>query len=484
MMLMTIFFLKSLPRFLLRSLFILLLGWRAGVLYADDNIADVLIVGAGLSGLSSAYYLKKAGKTAVILEMSPHIGGRIRTASYADNAHAEIGLEEFWESNPAVDLMRALKIPLETFYTSFSSFYYQGKLYPFTHKSNLEFLQSVISADEMKVYKKWDQKMAGLFKQLDSHPLANNLLPLIEISFADWVHETSGLSPKTQEFVRIQTEPEFATSWTKISALDGISEYYFLTGEGQAPYHVVGGNQRAAQAIADFIGADKIHLNKLVTHIKSTDTGVEVTASDMGTFQQQLYRAKYVISTVPLFRLNDIQFSPPLSRDRKEAIQTQSGGSYFTAHVLLDNKASHFWKTKGVSLLPIISDGPLGVIYEGMSEPNKDAVLNLLVNGSYADHFNSRVSGGPEDVQETLTEAFEKQWPGFRPLVKQMTFYRYHPHAIASWPVGRSRFDSLSDSLRQPQGRIYFAGDFTEDTHSNGASLSAIRVVKDILKQK
>ena len=65
-----------------------------------------------------------------------------------------------------------------------------------------------------------------------------------------------------------------------------------------------------------------------------------------------------------------------------------------------------------------------------------------------------------------------------------MTFYRYHPHAIASWPVGRSRFDSLSDSLRQPQGRIYFAGDFTEDTHSNGASLSAIRVVKDILKQK
>ncbi|MEI7994741.1 MAG: NAD(P)/FAD-dependent oxidoreductase [Methylococcaceae bacterium] len=481
---MTIFFLKSLPHFLLRSLFILLLGWRAGGLYADDNIADVLIVGAGLSGLSSAYYLKKAGKTAVILEMSPHIGGRIRTASYADNAQAEIGLEEFWESNPAVDLMRALKIPLETFYTSFSSFYYQGKLYPFTHKSNLEFLQSVISADEMKVYKKWDQKMAGLFKQLDSHPLANNLLPLIEISFADWVHETSGLSPKTQEFVRIQTEPEFATSWTKISALDGIAEYYFLTGEGQAPYHVVGGNQRAAQAIADFIGADKIHLNKLVTHIKSTDTGVEVTASDMGTFQQQLYRAKYVISTVPLFRLNDIQFSPPLSRDRKEAIQTQSGGSYFTAHVLLDNKASHFWKTKGVSLLPIISDGPLGVIYEGMSEPNKDAVLNLLVNGSYADHFNSRVSGGPEDVQETLTEAFEKQWPGFRPLVKQMTFYRYHPHAIASWPVGRSRFDSLSDSLRQPQGRIYFAGDFTEDTHSNGASLSAIRVVKDILKQK
>jgi len=481
---MTLLFLKRLPRFLLHAFVIVLLGGRSIGLYAEENSADVLIVGAGLSGLSSAYHLKRAGKTAVILEMSPHVGGRIRTATYTDNAQAEIGLEEFWESNPAVELMRELKVPLETSYTSFSSFYYQGTLYPFTHKDNLEFLQSVLSADEIKTYKEWDQKMLGLYKRLDQRPLANDLLPLIDLSFADWLHQTSGLSTKTQEFVRIQTEPEFGNSWAKISALDGIAEWYLLSGEGQAPYHVVGGNQRAAQAIADFIGTDNIQLNKLVTHIKSTDTGVEVTTSDMSTFQQRIYRAQYVITTVPLFRLNDIQFSPALSEDRKEAIQTQSGGSYFTAHVLVDNKASHFWKGNGVSVLPLISDGPLGVIYEGKTELNKDVVLNLLVNGAYADRFNSRVGGGPEDVQEALTQAFEKQWPGFRSSIKQMTFYRYHPHAIASWPVGRSRFDSLSDSLRQPQGRIYFAGDLTEDTHSNGASHSAIRVVKDILKQK
>jgi len=186
---------------------------------------------------------------------------------------------------------------------------------------------------------------------------------------------------------------------------------------------------------------------------------------------------------VLLFRLNDIQFNPPLSSDRKQAIKTQSGGAYFTAHVLVDNKASHYWTHKGDSLLPILSDGPLGVIYEGKSEANKDAVLNLLVSGDYAERFNSRVSA-LEDVQKILLEAFEKQWPGFRQSVKQMTFYRYHPSAIASWPVGRSRFDSLSDSLRLPQGRIHFAGDFTEDTHSNGASHSAIRAVKDILLQK
>jgi len=479
---MTSSFLNIPYRLLLLTLLTLALSSRSGWTYAEDNIADVLIVGAGLSGLSSAYYLKKAGKTAVILEMTPHIGGRIRTAAYADNAQAEVGLEEFWENNPAIDIIRELNVPLETSYTSFSSFYYQGKLYPFTHQSNLEFLQSVISADEMKAYNTWDHKMAELYKQLDSRPLSDDLLALKDISFADWLHNTSGLSEKTQEFIRIETEPEYATSWQHISALDGIAEWHVFSGQGLSPYHVVGGNQRAAQAIAEFVGNDNIRLNQLVTHIKSTDTGVEVIATDTGTFQQHVYRAKYAVTTVPLFRLDDIQFSPPLSSDRRQAIQTQSGGAYFTAHVLADNTASHFWMHKDESILPILTDGPLGVIYEGKSEPDKDAVLNLLVTGAYAERFNARVNG-LEDDQKTLLEAFEKQWPGFGPSVKQMTFYRYHPRAIASWPVGRSRYDSLSESLRAPQGRIYFAGDFTEDTHSNGAAHSAIRVVKDILQK-
>jgi len=455
---------------------------RSGWTYAQDNVADVLIVGAGLSGLSAAYHLKKAGKTAVILEMTPHIGGRIRTAAYAENAHAEVGLEEFWENNPALEIMRELNIPLETSYTSFSSFYYQGKLYPFAHDTNQQFLGSVINDDEMLAYKKWDQKMAELYRQLDDRPLPESLLALKELSFADWIKNTSGLSPKTQEFVRIETEPEYGTSWQKISALDGIAEWHLFSGDGLAPRHVVGGNQRAAHAIADFVGKDSIRLNQFVTHIKSTNSGVEVTATDQASFQQQIFRAKYVITAIPLFRLNDIQFTPPLSADRKQAIQTQSGGAYFTAHVVVDSKARRFWMNDDESILPILTDGPLGVIYEGKTDIHQDVILNLLVTGAYAERFNARISA-PDDIQASLIDAFEKQWPGFRQSVKEMTFYRYHPRAIASWPVGRSRFDQLSDALRQPQGRIYFAGDFTEDTHSNGATTSAIRAVKGILQE-
>ena len=477
---MTTGYLKQSVRCLNYIILTLTLALHTEGLAAKPVDADVLIVGAGLSGLSAAYHLQKAGKRIVILEMSPHIGGRIRTAAYPDGSHAEVGLEEFWENNAALEIFEALKVPLETAYSSFSSFYYQGKLYPFTQDSNPAFVASVLDADELKAYQEWDAKMADLYRQLAQRPLSNELVALQEISFADWIRNSSGLPIKAQELVRIETEPEYATSWHKISALDGIAEWHYFSGHGLAPRHVVGGNQRAVQALVKAIGRERILLNQMVTQIKADDNFIEVLASDQASYRQQRFRAKYVITAIPLFRLNDIQFLPPLSAERKQAIQTQSAGAYFTAHVKVDSAASTYWTRSGESILPIMTDSPLGVIYEGATQPGRDALLNLLVSGADADRFNSRLSD-PDQIQEALLSAFDRQWPGFRQSVKQMSFYRYHPRAIASWPVGRSRFDRLSESLREPQGRIYFAGDFTEDTHSNGASQSALRVVKAIL---
>jgi monoamine oxidase len=449
-----------------------------------DARPSVVIIGAGLAGLTTAYKLKQAGIAYTLLESTPHIGGRVRTPAYPEQVSAEAGLEEFWGDNPLLDIFRELKVPLEASATAFSSYRYQGKIIPFTQETNLAFIQSILSPGELTAYQQWDKQMAGYYAKLQTRPLDRSLADLQKVSFAEWVGKHSGLSDKIQNLIRIESEPEYATSWERISALEGIAEWHIFLSPGTPSFHVIGGNQAGVDALADAVGREKIQLNTQATHVKSTAAGVEVTTTNVGSFAQKTFKADYVVSTVPLYRLFEIHFDPPLSAERVNAIQTQTWGAYFTAHLILDKAAAQYWTVNKESILPIITDSPLGVIYGGNSpekpQNNSVEILNFLVTGDFAEQFNARTES-LDHVREQMSSNLEKLWPGISKHIIKWAFYRYHPRAIASWPVGRSRFDAASDALRQPQGRVYLAGDFTEGTHSDGAARSAVRVVGQIL---
>lgn len=449
---------------------------------AEDKSPDVLIVGGGLAGLSTAYYCKQAGLSYQVLEMTAHVGGRMRSAKYPQGVAAEAGLAEFWEGNPALDLVHALKLPTDRGDTSFSSYYWQNKLTPFTQATNDEFLTNVLPAKDRAGYLAWDKQMDAWEKQIKSgKPLSAELWKLKDISFGDWMKKSSGMTPRAQGLVQAVTEPEFATGWDRISMLDGIDEWHIFAGKGTGNQHVQGGNQKLGEALADHVGRDRVTTNRQVTNVTLSKDGADVVAMDPSDYRFHNYHAKHVVTTMPLFRLYEIQFTPALSPKVREAIDTQTWGAYFTAHVIVKDAAKKFWEVKGESILPILTGGPLGVIYEGETDGKGHQLINLLVTGDYAEMYNAR-TGSLDEVKKQLTAAFDKQWPGFSKSVEQMTFVRYHPRAIASWPVGRSRFDALSQEIRKPQGRLYLAGDFTEGTHSDGAVYSAQRVVKQIAR--
>lgn len=68
----------------------------------------VVIIGAGLAGLTTAYYLQKAGIPVTLFEARRRVGGRILTAKIDDSA-VELGAQTFTNPKKHLHLCRLIK---------------------------------------------------------------------------------------------------------------------------------------------------------------------------------------------------------------------------------------------------------------------------------------------------------------------------------------------------------------------------------------
>lgn len=456
---------------------------------------DVAVIGGGLSGLTAALELRRAGLNAHVFEIMPRVGGRVRTVRYKwnnEDVSVDSGMEEYWESNLAVKYIRALGLPHRAD-IALSSMVHDGQRVTLTSDDEdfASFQKKIFSEAEAAALKGFKKRVTPLIHRLMAWQAANegrgtlpkDVLALKDISFEEYVLKKEKLPRKVAEWIRISVECEAGTEWNRISALDGLAEFHIFLGDdgGEKSFRIIAGNDAFTNALADGVGRKNISLDQKVTKIERIGSMSIVHVLDQNTNEQYLVRARHVVSTIPLYRLFQVQFNPPLSPKKWQAIQSQSYGSYFKAHVFLPKSAESFWTAKnGVSSLPILSDSEAGVIYDGNPDHEGNTkVLSLLVHGGRAEAFNFM----PGDLARAqIKHRLDQIWPGIGAQIQNMEFYSYHPRAIAAWPPGRSRFDELSQEIRRPENGLYLAGDFTETSHSDGAFLSALRVTKQILR--
>ncbi|MBT2597254.1 NAD(P)/FAD-dependent oxidoreductase [Arthrobacter sp. ISL-72] len=346
---------------------------------------DVVVVGAGPSGLTAARQLKKAGLSVGVLEARDRVGGRTWTDTI-DGAMLEIGGQ--WVSPDQTVLLELLdELGLETYsrYRDGESIYIgaDGKRTRYTGES---FPVSETTAAEM-------DKLIGLLDGLAAeigptepwaHPKAREL---DTISFHQWLRQNS---PDEEACSNIGlfiaggmlTKPAHAFSALQaVLMAASAGSFTHLTDEDFIlDKRVVGGMQQVSLLQAQELGDDVV-LNSPVRTVKwagESDGGPRVTVvSDRATVN-----ARYVIMAVPPNLYSRVSFDPPLPRRQHQMHQHQSLGLVIKVHAVYKTP---FWRKEGLSGTCFSAGSLVQEVYDNTNHGDSRGTLVGFVSDEKAD---------------------------------------------------------------------------------------------------
>ncbi|XP_022893255.1 polyamine oxidase 1-like isoform X1 [Olea europaea var. sylvestris] len=436
---------------------------------------SVLIVGAGISGISAAKLLAENGvEDVLILEAADRIGGRIRKEEFG-GVTVELGAG--WiagvggkQSNPVWELARQSN--LRTCFSDYSNARYNiyddsGKIFP-----------SGIAADS---YKKAVESAIRTLRNEESNRDAN--VPVLA--------ET----PTYSDFCRVPKTPielaiDFILHDFEMAEVEPISTYIDF-GEREFLVADERGYECLLYKMAEnflFTSEGKIldsrlKLNKVVRELQHSRNGVSVTTED-----GCIYEASYIILSVSIGVLQSdlISFKPPLPKWKTEAITNCDIKVYTKVFLKFPHK---FWPSQPEKEFFIYASERQGyyTFWQHMENayPGSNILVVTLTNGE-----SKRVEA--QSDQQTMIEAMEVLRKMFGPdipdaiaiLVPRWWNNRFQRGSYSNYPIYINH--QLLDDIKAPLGQIYFTGEHTNEKFNgyvHGAYLSGIETSEALLEE-
>ncbi|MDE0753886.1 MAG: flavin monoamine oxidase family protein [Woeseiaceae bacterium] len=455
-------------------------------LMGRSNGTKVLILGAGLSGMTAAYELGLRGYDCQILEARPFAGGRCqssragfkttqvdgetRTCDFDEGQYFNHGPWRLPSYHHAVfHYIRKFGIPMEIMVQENDQGYLQhdeadGPL------AGRRVRKREIKAD-MRGYtaellaKLTDQ--GALDKQLDNQDrerlidylIREGFLNARDFSYQGTLHR--GLTKFDVMGANGPNTPSEALAFKEI-LLSGLGNSFQGVTSIDHPhtmYQPIGGMDNIARGFEREVG-DKITFNAEVQELRQNDNGVVVPYRDTVSGNMRVAKADYCITTIPLAVLTKLPMD--LSDQCKEAV---AAPGKMTVGKLALQMNRRFWEEDdniygGSSTLGIPGHT---VIYPSYGYFGKKGVIK-----SAYPIGRSAVGFGELSLDEQVEQAIgrsERIHPGqFRKHYDNKAFSitwhntRYTEAGWSTWsPPDRDKHIPV---LREPQGRIYFSGDY------------------------
>jgi monoamine oxidase len=438
-----------------------------------DSRRRVVVVGAGLAGLTTALDLRDAGWDVTVLEARDRVGGRVHTlyAPFTAGLHAEAGGESIDDSHDRIQAMlkrfglHTDKRPPQKPYDS--RVYYGGKRMP------VAVFAAQRGGQVLRDYLRFDNALSALGNGIDpEHPeRAAHAGRLDRRSLEDFV-TAQHLVPEAEFLVRLQNKAEYNAELSDISLLFVAQQSAAGSGgladlglTGAETMRVAGGNSLLPRAMARALGS-VVRTNEPVTRIDQHGAGVRVH------HRGQVTDAAWVVLAAPLMPMRRVRFTPALPQSVEAVVRGLTLGH---AAKVIREYAAPFWLAEGSSGFTL-TDLPFSVGWAATDSQHdpRGGILTAFLTGNAAGY----AAGLSERARRSRYQReLDLVYPEGRPLLTPRTATMVWAHErytgggyavfrpgqmVPFWPV-----------LRSGTGRIRFAGEHTESVA--GYMESAVR---------
>lgn len=347
---------------------------------------DVVVIGAGISGLVTARRLTQAGHSVAVLEARDRVGGRTWSQTI-DGSFFEIGGQ--WISVEQTALKDLLaELGKETFHR-----YREGDSVFVTpdgvrHEFDGDFPVAPVTLAEIG---RLVEGLDELAAQMDvsapwAHPRATEL---DRISFATWLSEHSG-DPQARRIVEhyiaagMLTKPAHAFSVLQALLMIASAENFgnLIDEDLLLDERVVGGMQSVSEQIAAELGADVVRVNAPVRSLHWSADGDGAPGEVLAVSDGLRVRARFAVVAVPPNLYSRIDYVPELPRERQVAHQHVSMGLVIKVQAAYDRP---FWRDRGLSGTGFASHELVCEVYDNSSPHESRGMLVGFIAGEAAD---------------------------------------------------------------------------------------------------
>jgi len=439
----------------------------------------VVVVGAGLAGLSAARRLVERGRAVVVLEARHRVGGRVVNAATREGTVVEMGGQWIGPTQDrALALARDLGLELFPTYNDGENLVAdRGSLR--RYRGAIPALPPPVLADIGQAQFRLDRMARAV--PLDEPWTARRAQSWDAQTVETWIRRNVR-TRSGREMLRLGVRAVFAGEPRDLSLLHflfyshsgGLLDSLFNVEGGAQEQRVVGGSQLLATRLADRLG-DSVRLGVPVRRIAHDRDGVTVEGAATSV------RARAVVVSVPPLLAGRIDYDPALPAARQQLTQRMPMGSVIKCMAVYGEP---FWRAAGLSGQATDTAGPAQLTFDNSPPDGSPGVLLAFVEGTHARHLSRRSAA---ERREEVTDGLARL---FGPRAATPEEFLELDWSAEAWTGGcygahlaPGVLSDFGPALRARVGRVHWAGTEAATVwagYMDGAVRSGERVAAEV----